>query len=332
MKILVFSFRDVRDILFSTPLIRALKTQIDGVRLHYVMPSDFHFLAEDNPYIDEVFDRDANIMHLLRVGQYELIIDLENRFSIRWMTAYVGVRLIQLKIPRFNEWLMVKLKINKLDGRHLIDHLFDSVDPLELKQDELGLDYFIPEKDHVPSEWLPEDFQSGFVLFSIEARFETRRLPHNRIIELCDKINKPVILVGSTADTGLGDMVEQFFRRTGTSTLWEEGLTALNKKAVVYNGCGKFNSNQVASLVRQSIAVFTFDNTTVAVASAFRKQVYLILGNTISLFGRYPYKTKFVLLENNKVACRPCSTKGFNACPLKHFNCMNKVVFDFYIP
>jgi len=68
------------------------------------------------------------------------------------------------------------------------------------------------------------------------------------------------------------------------------------------------------------------------VASAFRKEIFSIWGNTIPLFGNYPYHTKFKILENNRISCRPCSVKGFSKCPEGHLKCLNEILFDFYIP
>src|SRR5690606_20657124 len=140
----------------------------------------------------------------------------------------------------FRVWLMTRLKINKLDGRNIAEHMLEAVQPLGIKPDDLGLDYFIPERDHVPLEWLPQDFHRGFVLFSLQAGCATRKLPLQGVIELCDKINKAVLLVAAPEDAPVGDQVVQFFRKSDASEGWEAGLLELNKKTVVYNGCGKF--------------------------------------------------------------------------------------------
>jgi ADP-heptose:LPS heptosyltransferase len=100
----------------------------------------------------------------------------------------------------------------------------------------------------------------------------------------------------------------------------------------VYNACGKFNLNQSASLVKQARYVFTHDTGLMHIAAAFKKEVFSIWGSTIPGFGMYPYRTKFTVLENNRLDCRPCSKIGFEKCPKGHFKCMNDIVFDFYLP
>jgi len=205
-----------------------------------------------------------------------------------------------------------------------------AVAPLGVKMDALGLDYFIPERDEVPREWLPPGFQSGYVAYAIGGQHETKKLPLNRMIELCDKINRPVVLLGGKEDREAGEQIVSFFNRSDEA--WEEGLNQLNKKTIVYNACGLYNLNQSASLLKQARYVFTHDTGLMHIAAALKKEIFCIWGNTIPAFGMYPYRTRFTVLENNRLDCRPCSKIGFSRCPRGHFKCMNDMVFDFYLP
>ena len=140
-------------------------------------------------------------------------------------------------------------------------------------------------------------------------------------------------MLGGKEDIDAAEKIEQFFRVNGESTISEgEIQTDLNKRTIIYNACGKYNINQSASIVKKADYVFTHDTGLMHIAAAFKKEVFSIWGNTIPLFGMYPYRTKFKVLENNKLDCRPCSKIGYNKCPKGHFNCMEKLVFDFYLP
>src|SRR6185295_17291292 len=96
----------------------------------------------------------------------------------------------------WKKWLMVNFKINKLPPVHVVDRYLEAASSLGVKNDSLGLDYFIPEKDEVPADWLPEGFRGGFVAYAIGAQHGTKKLPLHKMIELCDRINRPVILLG----------------------------------------------------------------------------------------------------------------------------------------
>jgi ADP-heptose:LPS heptosyltransferase len=333
MKVLVITGESIGEVIFATPVIRALKVQLDDVEVHALVEAESSFLLDENPYIDQIHYPETTFWRTsfkLRREKFDLVVNLRTDLRSKLLSLTIAPKILATNVDYWKQWLMVNFKINHLQNLHVTDRLMQTIQPLGIKSDELGLDYFIPEKDKVPLDWLPEPFQKNFVIFSISAPYATRKLPVDKLIELCDKINRPIILLGTFNDTETGNAIHSFFNRS-TSLTWEKGLLELNKRTIVYNACGKFNLNQMASLIKQASAVFTFDNEFIPVASAFRKEIIGLWGSTILLFGRYPYRTRFTVLESNKVMCRPCSSKGFDKCPKGHFRCMRDIPFDFYL-
>lgn len=335
MKILILRFSSIGDIVLTTPVVRALKTQLEDAEIHYCTKSQFRFLLVGNPYVDKihVLDKsDKELIAALKQERFDYVIDLHHNVRTLRIKLALGARSYSFNKLNWQKYLLVNFKINKLPNRHIVDRYLDTVKPLGAKADNLGLDYFIPEKDEVDLRWLPETYRNGYVAYVIGGQHSTKKLPVKRMIELCDKINKPVVLLGGKEDAEAAGEVERFFERTEQSKEYEEMLSELGKKTTVFNACGKFNFNQSASLVKQAWAVFSHDTGLMHVAAAFNKTVYSIWGNTVPAFGMYPYRTHFIVLENNKVSCRPCSKIGFSKCPKGHFKCMNEIAFDFYIP
>ena len=60
----------------------------------------------------------------------------------------------------------------------------------------MGLDFYIDENNKIFKKDLPISHRNGFYSFVMGAKHFTKRLPVKKIIELCDKINKPIILIG----------------------------------------------------------------------------------------------------------------------------------------
>ena len=335
MKILVVRFSSIGDIVLTTPVVRTLKVQLDNVEIHYCTKEQYRELIIHNPYIDKVHllnDSLPDLIRRLKKEKFDYVVDLHHNFRTFWVKKILRVKSFAFDKINREKWLKVNLKIDKLPNKHIVERYMETVRPLGIKMDSLGLDHFIPEKDEVPLDWLPETHRNGYVVYAIGAQHNTKKLPLQRMIELCDKINKPIILLGDKGDTERGEKLCAFFERTKQSEPFEAMLEKLNKKSVLYNGCGKFNLNQSASLIRQARYVFTHDTGLMHIAAAFKKEIFSIWGNTIPSFGMYPYRTKFTIFENNRLDCRPCSKIGFNKCPKGHFNCMNKIVFDFYLP
>ncbi len=336
MKILIVRFSSIGDIVLTTPVIRVLKTQLDNAEIHYVTKAQYQSLLTENPYVDRLHLLGSHLLPLvkeLKAEKFDYIIDLHHNLRTRILKLLLGVKSFSFNKLNWEKWLMVNLKINKLPAIHIVDRYLRTLQSLQVKNDSLGLDYFIPEADEVPTEWIPETHRNGFVVYAIGGQHATKKLPVKKMIELCDKINRPVVLLGGKEDINEAETIERFFNANKESLISEDEIqTHLNKRTIIYNACGKYNINQSASIVKKSDYVFTHDTGLMHIAAAFKKEIFSIWGNTIPQFGMYPYRTKFKVLENNKLDCRPCSKIGYNKCPKGHFNCMEKMVFDFYLP
>ena len=334
-KVLIIRFSSIGDIVLTTPVIRAIKTQLDDVELHYCTKKKYESLLTENPYIDKyhLLDGDLNdLIKDLKAEQFDYVIDLHNNLRTRRIKSKLSRESSTFKKLNWEKWLIVNLKIDKLPNIHIVDRYLEAAAPLGIKKDALGLEYFIPEKDVVEKDWLPETHRGEFIVFAIGGAHETKKLPLDRMIELCDKINKPIVLIGGKEDAENGQKLEDFFDRKYESEDQVDPLRDLGKKAHVYNGCGKFSINQSASLMKQASYVFTHDTGMMHIAAALNKNIFSIWGNTIPEFGMYPYQTKFTILEKKGLSCRPCSKIGFDKCPKGHFKCMNDIIFDFWLP
>lgn len=335
MKVLIIRFSSIGDIVLTTPVIRVLKTQLENSEVHYATKIQFQSLIESNPYLDKIHYLGQSLtvlIDVLRKEKFDCIIDLHHNLRTRIIKTSLGVKSYSFNKLNYEKWLIVNFKINRLPNIHIVDRYLQIIKPLGIKNDALGLDYFIPDKDEVPLNWLPVTHQKGFVAYAIGAQHATKRLPVQRMVELCDKINRPIVLLGGKEDEAAANEVELFFKQNDSSSIYETGLKELGKKTVIYNACGKYNLNQSASILKKASHVFTHDTGLMHIASAFKKEIFSIWGNTIPAFGMYPYRTKFTIFENNKISCRPCSKIGFQKCPKGHFKCMNEIVFDFYLP
>lgn len=323
-KFLILRFSSIGDIVLTTPVVRCLKQQVPGAEVHFCTKKAYATLIDNNPYLDKRLYLDDGglepLLRQLRAERYDYIIDLHNNLRTSLIKLRLGVPARSFDKLNWRKWLYVRLKINTLPNRHIVDRYLDTVRPFGVVDDEQGLDYFIPYKDHVEPDWLPVTHRpsagpgSGYVAYAIGGQHATKKLPLERMIELCRKINYPTVLLGGPEDEEAGRLIEQ--------TLGSH---------LIYNAAGKYNLNQSASLLQGARLVFSHDTGLMHIAAALKKKVYSIWGNTTPHFGMYPYKTPFVLLENNALPCRPCSKIGYKRCPQGHFKCMNELSFAFDI-
>jgi ADP-heptose:LPS heptosyltransferase len=316
-KFLILRFSSIGDIVLTTPVVRCLQQQVPDAEVHFATKRAFATLLENNPHIDKCHYLDGSLRDLvrqLRAEQFDYIIDLHNNLRTRLIKLQLGVQAYAFDKLNWQKWLLVQLKINVLPNQHIVDRYLATVASFGVKNDEQGLDYVIPYKDQIEADWLPPTHQSGYVAYAIGGQHATKKLPVVRMVELCAKINYPVVLLGGKEDREAGAAIE-----TAVGSEW------------IYNACGQYNLNQSASLLEGARVVFSHDTGLMHIAAALHKPVYSIWGNTTPLFGMYPYKTQYTALENNNLACRPCSKIGYAKCPRGHFRCMNDLSFDFEI-
>ena len=332
MKVLIIRFSSIGDIVLTTPVIRGVKSQIEG-EVHYATKKEYASILEASPYLDKIHLLGASLPDLiasLKAENFDVIIDLHNNLRTRILKARLRKKSFTFKKLNFKKWLLVIFKIDLLPGIHVVERYLKVIEPLGIKNDSLGLDYFIDDKDEVEDDWLPETHRDGFAVFVVGAKFKTKQLPIRKMIELCDRINKPIILIGGKDDERIGEEIEDFFEPRSRER--EKEIEQLNKRTIIFNACGKFSINQSASIISKASWVFAHDTGMMHIASAFKKPIYSIWGNTVPSFGMYPYRTQFTIFENKKISCRPCSKIGFEKCPKGHFKCMNDLTFDFYLP
>lgn len=311
-KFLIIRFSSIGDIVLTSPVIRCLKKQVKDARVHYLVKNKFSPLISSNFYIDQVhlFENNLNkTLEELKAENFDYIIDLHNNIRSTLVKSRIRAMPFSFHKQNFNKWLLVHLKINRMPDTSIVDRYLDTIKTFDVVNDGKGLDFFIPENDIVKTGSFPELFRKGFISFAIGANHATKRMPAEKIIELINRIDLPVILLGDENDKTEGDKI----------------VKAIGKKTL--NACGMYNINQSASIVKQSKIVITHDTGLMHIAAAFRKKIISIWGNTVPEFGMYPYMpdpdSKIIQVDNLK--CRPCSKLGYEKCPKKHFRCMTDI-------
>ena len=210
MKVLIIRFSSIGDIVLTTPIVRVLKTQLENVEIHYATKIQFKSIFEESPYIDKMHYLQKDLSAFIRElsqEKFDFIVDLHNNLRTKIIKTALFTKSSSFNKLNLEKWLIVNFKINKLPTVHIVDRYLDAVKSLGVKNDSLGLDYFIPEKDVVPMDWLPETHRNGYVAYAIGAQHSTKKLPVDRMIELCDKINRPIVLLGGKEDAAVGEQI-----------------------------------------------------------------------------------------------------------------------------
>jgi ADP-heptose:LPS heptosyltransferase len=318
IKFLIIRFSSIGDIVLTTPVIRNLKAQVEGAEIHYLTKPQFSSILENNPYVDKVHllkDSFGDTVEELKYEHYDYIIDLHR--NIRTERLKRRLKIISFSFEKLNweKWLLVNFKKNKMPNVHIVDRYLDTLKVFDVKNDNKGLDYFIPAKDEVDITTISEELKNGYVGVVVGAYHNTKKLTKNKLISVCKKINKPIVLLGGPDNKEEG----------------EEVKNAVKER--IYNRCGSYNINQSASIVKQANVILSPDTGLMHIASAFKKKIVSVWGNTVPEFGMYPYlpHTDSEIIEIKDLNCRPCTKIGFKECPKKHFKCINDLDEDYIV-
>ncbi len=216
----------------------------------------------------------------------------------------------------------------KLVMKHITKSYIETLNNLDIEDDDKGLDLFLHEKDLYDINKMPIEFRNGFYVLVLGGKYKTKRLPVDKSIELCDKINRPIVLIGGKNEYSDSLKIEKFFRREKDD---DDVSDILNKRTTIHNLCGKLSILESAWILKLSNVVYTNDTGFMHIASALQKKVVSIFGSTHPSLGFFPYKTNFYVYQNTNISCRPCTKIGLNRCPAGHFKCMNELKFDHII-
>lgn len=312
IKYLIIRFSSIGDIVLTTPVVRGLKQQVNNAEIHFVTKLKHESIVRSNPYIDKVHVLNENIHELidsLEGERFDYIIDLHQNFRSNRIKNRLKIIAFSFEKLNLQKFLLIRFKINRLPEKHVVDRYLETVTVFDVENDGKGLDFFIPENEQFDKTKLPKLFEDDFIAFVIAGTYSTKKLPVSKIIEICNSIDYPVILLGGTNEMEASRIVHS---ETGGNVL---------------DLVGKLSLNQSASLVRDARLVLANDTGLMHIAAAFKKKILSFWGNTVPEFGMYPYQSHPVskIIEVKNLKCRPCSKLGYNKCPKKHFNCMEQI-------
>lgn len=317
MKFLIIRFSSIGDIVLTTPVIRCLKKQVPDAEVHFLTKESFRSILEPNPYIDKlhVLAHSWELMiHELKEENYDYVIDLHHNVKTLRVKKALGVKSFSFYKLNIEKYIYTSIKLNILPKVHIVDRYLATLKSFGVKNDQAGLDYFIPEKEETKRNDIPHSHHAGYIACVIGAAHGTKRWPVEKWKEFAQKMDHPIILLGGKEDAANGKEI------------------ASVDDVKVYNSCGKFSINESADLVKKAKVVITHDTGLMHIAAAFRRPIISLWGNTVPSFGMYPYdgenQPSGTILQVPKLWCRPCSKIGYDKCPLGHFKCMQKITVD----
>ena len=314
-KILIIRFSSIGDIVLTSPVIRCLKEQLPEVEIHYLTRKQYIPILQSNPHITKIHLFKNNYQELipkLKAEQFDHIVDLHKNMRSHYIRHKLGKPATSFPKLNLQKWLITNLHFDFLPNVHIVDRYMKAAELFQVTNDGKGLDYCLKDSEKINIEEKFPEITGKFIAIAIGANHATKIYPADKVSALCDLLPLPVILLGGKEDMERGEEIRN------------------STKHHVENACGMLPLNGSASVIEQSEKLISNDTGLMHIAAALKKPVINLWGNTIPEFGMYPYFPEELMhlstiVEVKGLRCRPCSKLGFNSCPEKHFDCMEKI-------
>lgn len=310
MKILVIRFSSMGDIIYTTPVVRCLKTQLPDAEIHFLTKPAFRYIYDGNPYVDKLLLLKSTLSETIaeiKAEKYDYIVDLHNNLRTSIIKLRTGIKSSTYKKQPIRKWLSLKFRLKLVEPIHLVERYMKAVRVLGVKNDGKPIDYYI-KAQHDLAKLLPESHRQGYISFVIGATHFTKRMPNEKIIQICRNVKYPIVLLGGEDVKGNGTEI----------------ATAVGSN--IYNACGITSLDESVFLVSMAKRVLGFDTGLTHIAEAFDVPIGSIWGGTVpELLGVQPYMLKEAEVIGIELSCRPCSKFGLEKCPLGHFKCMKEI-------
>jgi heptosyltransferase II len=327
-RILIIQTAFIGDLILTLPVIQELKNKLKDSLVDLLCIPETKEIIDDNPYLNDVIIYDKRndksisglrkIIRTIRNNKYDYIISPHRSFRSSLISYFSGCdETIGFNNSSFK--FIYKYRIEYINGIHEIERSLKLLEPLGIvNKGIMKPQLFISKrkKEKIKNLLDRENIKSDekFIVTAPGSVWFTKRFPSGKFVEvfnLLSESNIKILLVGSAQEKSLTDEILS---------------KSINKNII--NLCGELSILETSELIRLSQILITNDSAPLHLANAVGTKTYAIFGATVPSFGFYPYGENDFVFETDGLKCRPCSIHGGRKCPVKSFDCMNKIPED----
>lgn len=332
--------RLIGDVVFTTPLVRALRREYPSARLTYLVEADAAPVVRHNPHLDEVMVAprtrglrriadDIALARRLRRRRFDVAIDLHGGPRSGWLTFASGAReRIGYAIPG-RSWMYTRVvsRPRELRPRHSVVNQWDLLEALpgwrggaaERERDgvEMPLD---PAADARMAARLARAGIAGaddLIVVHVSAGNRFRRWPEPSFVTLVTDLARTHANRRVAVSSGPSDR-EAASRITATA---REQLGPLGSRVV---DLGEFDLQELRALIGRSRLFIGGDTGPLHIAAATNTAIVGIYGPTLSAQSEpwRSHQSPTEAVEITDLECRPCDQR---ACIPGDFRCLTRL-------
>jgi lipopolysaccharide heptosyltransferase II len=343
-RILIINPFGIGDVLFTTPILRAIKDGYPDVYMGYLCNRRTKEILEDNPCIDVlyIYEKDEYrteckkskircvkkfiaFLRSIKNDKYDLVIDLSLGRSYNFFSWLIGIKKrVGFNYKRRGRFLTQKIDIDGYSGKHVVDFYLDLLKFLNINYKSRQLEVFTARQDIEWADNLLDKITSdrsspiiiGLVPFGGASWGKSAYIKHwqeDKFIQLGKKISgdfNAVLLV-------FGD----HFEKNACDRIADKiGLEAVSV-------AGQISLKQFVALLRRCRIVITNDGGPLHLAVAAGAKTVSIFGPVDErVYGPYPKTNDHIVIKHD-LDCRPCYHK-FKMSHCDERKCLDEIDVD----
>ncbi|MFA6142754.1 MAG: lipopolysaccharide heptosyltransferase II [Candidatus Omnitrophota bacterium] len=343
-KILIINPFGIGDVLFSVPLLKAIKKKYPLSTITYMCNKRTEGILNNNPSISNIyiFEKDDyraiwkesrikclkklwGLVSSIRKFKYDVVVDMSLGYIYSLVLAvFAGIRMrVGFNYRARGRFLTHKIDIEGFDKKHVIEYYLGLGKFLDLDLQDKETEIMVSKDDAVWAERFLEEhgiFKEDKICGMIPGcgaswgkDADYRRWPARKFAEVADRIlsqyKYKVLIFGDSKEIDLCARVQSEMRQSSILV------------------CGKTTLGQLAALLDKCALVVTNDGGPLHMAIALKKKTVAIFGPVDeNIYGPYPPNRRYITVASDE-PCRPCY-KNFKYVKCETVDCLNNITAD----
>lgn len=312
----------IGDVLFTTPVLKAIKDNIPDSVIGYWCNERVAPLIKNNPHINKIFPlsrgdikrisrgsrlkgvfKSLGLFFEIKKWHFDAVIDfsLDHRYAL--VTKLAGIKKrIGFDYKGRGKFLTDRIYIEGYNIKHVVEYYLDLLKLIHLKPFTNSLELFIPEEDKEESLCLLNNYgvsakdliiglaPGGGLSWGGDSIY--KHWPAVKFAQVADKLidefKAKIVLLGSEEEKGIADIV------------------ASNMKNAAINLAGKTDLKGLAAIVNDLDMLISNDGGPMHMAAALGVNTVSVFGPVDSrIYAPYPPSDNHIIIYRH-ISCRPC--------------------------
>jgi len=306
-RILIVNVNWVGDVLFSTPLIRAVREKFPTAHIACMLVQRCREVLELNPHLNEIIIYDEENAHRglagklkfighLRRKRFDTAIFLHRSFTRGLIVFLAGVRERIGYYTKKRSFLLTKPLAVPDEEKHRVDFFLNLAGPLGILPKNRNYEFFVSDEDRkAVKEYLRNQGvrdSDAVIAINPGGNWEPKRWPAEMFAGLADMLQKrfkaKIVITGAKKDVRLAEYIS----------------SRMEQKPVIL--CGKTSLKELGALFERATLAISGDSGPLHIAVSMGTRAIALFGPTLPQITGPIGKSPFVILQG-RVDCEvPC--------------------------